>query len=96
MAGIQKLHEDEEAALATFADIKDEKKHFTALSRWFSKVLSKRALTGWTTWGHTGVDVGLFAFGPGSERFRGHHENHAVGRMLTEALGLRLKHLQGD
>ena len=43
---------------------------------------------GWTTGGHTAVDVGLYASGPGAARFAGRHTNDAVGRLLFEALGL--------
>lgn len=81
---------EEEAALLAQALGASERQRRTQLAQWMSRVLSRRALTGWTTWGHTGVDIGLFAFGPGSERFRAHHENAAVGRMLADALGLEL------
>ena len=49
---------------------------------------SEPAGIGWTTGGHTAVDVGLYAFGPGAEAFRGRHANAAVGRALFRALGL--------
>ena len=51
-------------------------------------LISEPAGIGWTTGGHTAVDVGLYAFGPGAERFRGRTANDAVGRALFEALGL--------
>jgi len=50
-------------------------------------IVSSRAGIGWTTGGHTAVDVGLYSFGPGSELFRGQMENDEVGRRLFEALG---------
>lgn len=43
-----------------------------------------RTVTGWTTHGHTGVDVPLYAFGPGAERLRGTLENEDLGRLLWE------------
>ena len=43
---------------------------------------------GWTTGGHTAVDVGLYAFGPGAGRFAARMANDAVGRALFDALGL--------
>ena len=49
---------------------------------------SEPAGIGWTTGGHTAVDVGLYAFGPGAELFHGRMHNDAVGRALFEALGL--------
>ena len=48
---------------------------------------SEPAGIGWTTGGHTAVDVGLYAFGPGAERFAGRMPNDALGRRLFEALG---------
>ena len=57
----------------------------------FRKTLDGRAGVAWTTGGHTAVDVGLFAFGPGSEAFRGSMPNDAVGRATFRALGLPLR-----
>ena len=49
---------------------------------------SEPAGVGWTTGGHTAVDVGLYAWGPGAGRFAGAMTNDAVGRALFAALGL--------
>ena len=43
---------------------------------------------GWTTGGHTGVDVPLYAFGPGADLFSGALSNDEVGRRLFRALGV--------
>lgn len=51
---------------------------------------SRRALLGWTTGGHTAVDVPLYAFGPGSERFVGRFDNWDLGRRLARELGLEV------
>ena len=51
-----------------------------------SLLLEKRTLTGWSTVGHTGVDVPLYAYGPGSEAFRGTLENEELGKRLQQAL----------
>ena len=51
---------------------------------------SRRAGVGWSTGWHTAVDVGLYAFGPGRERFIGLHENTDVARQIAELLGLDL------
>ena len=56
----------------------------------FRTLLDRRAGIAWTTSGHTAVDVGLFAFGPGADLFRGSMPNDAVGRATFEALGLPL------
>lgn len=50
-------------------------------------IISARASIGWSTYGHTGVDVGLFGAGPGAEYFRGVFSNYEVGRRLRRVLG---------
>jgi len=49
-------------------------------------MLSKRARLGWTTGGHTGADVYLFAYGPG--RPTGLVENTGVGRTMASVMGI--------
>jgi alkaline phosphatase len=49
-------------------------------------ILDQRSYTGWTTNGHTGIDVQIFAKGPGSERFRGHLDNTDIGQNIFELL----------
>lgn len=56
----------------------------------YTRRLSDHTLLGWTTTGHTAVDVPLFAFGPGSEKFIGHFANTYVGTEIAELLGLDL------
>ena len=51
-----------------------------------SKILDNRSNTGWTTTGHTGVDVPIFAKGVGSERFRGHMDNTRIAQTMFELL----------
>jgi len=51
---------------------------------------SRRALLGWTTHGHTGVDVNLYAFGVNSERLRGNRENTEIGEFLRDMIGVRV------
>lgn len=51
------------------------------------KILDERSDTGWTTSGHTGVDVQIFAKGKASERFNGHLDNTQIGQILFELLG---------
>lgn len=54
-------------------------------------IISTRAALGWTTGGHTAVDVNLYAFGPGSEKLAGHHDNTHVGKVIAELLNLDLE-----
>lgn len=50
-------------------------------------LLDLRSGTGWTTLGHTGVDVPVFATGPGSELFNGKLDNTQIADNIFELLG---------
>jgi len=49
-----------------------------------NRLFDRRTLTGWSSRGHTAVDVPLYAVGPGAERFHGVMQNEALGRALWE------------
>ncbi|KAI8868881.1 alkaline phosphatase-like protein, partial [Ramicandelaber brevisporus] len=49
-----------------------------------------RMQMGWTTHGHSGVDVNLYAYGRHSHLLRGNHENTDIGKFLVEYLDLNL------
>jgi alkaline phosphatase len=79
----------------TDADRADLAAALEAASQWepgqsMGRLIGRHALVGWTTGGHTGVDVTLHAFGPGSERLRGHLPNDEVGRIVADLLGVDL------
>lgn len=44
---------------------------------------------GWTTGGHTGINIPVFAFGPHAERFMGIHDNTFVGLTIAELFGIK-------
>ncbi len=46
---------------------------------------------GYTTGGHTGVMVPVFAYGPGSDKFRGIYENTDIFDKMMEAFGFELE-----
>ena len=52
--------------------------------RAISALFNRRTLTGWSSEGHTGVDVPLYACGPGQERFHGVMNNEVLGQVLWE------------
>lgn len=58
-----------------------------------AEAVARRAVLGWTTGGHTAVDVNLYAAGPGADTFRGHHDNTYVGRQIAQLLGFDLEAL---
>ncbi|GAB5593525.1 vacuolar alkaline phosphatase [Umbelopsis nana] len=61
------------------------------IEEYLSNMVSVRALIGWTTHGHTGVDVNLYAYGTESDKLRGSHENTDIGDFISEYLGLDLE-----
>lgn len=52
-----------------------------------TSILDKRTYTGWTTSGHTGIDVQIFAKGAGSDNFRGHLDNTDIAQNVFKLLG---------
>lgn len=50
-------------------------------------ILDKRTNTGWTTSGHTGVDVEVYAFGAGAEVFAGNLNNTDIAKKIFTILG---------
>ena len=51
-----------------------------------NEVISERALVGWTSSAHTGVDVPLYAYGPSSDLFAGLHENTDIPHLMAKAM----------
>jgi alkaline phosphatase len=50
------------------------------------RIFDNRSHTGWTTGGHTGEDVPVYAFGPGKERFYGQIDNTDNAKNIFEIL----------
>lgn len=46
------------------------------------EIINRRSNTGWTTGGHTGEDVNIYAYGPGREAWLGWRENSTTGEQL--------------
>jgi len=61
---------------------RDEDEAYDALI----EIMNERTLTGWTSSGHTGVDVPLYVTGPGSHVFQGVLQNEELGQLLIEAV----------
>jgi alkaline phosphatase len=60
------------------------------------EIISRAAGVGWTTGGHTAVDVNMYAYGPAADHFIGHHDNTAVGLKIAEIMGFDLDALTQD
>ncbi|MBM7659962.1 alkaline phosphatase [Bacillus mesophilus] len=50
------------------------------------EIFNLRTNTGWTTEGHTGVDVPVYAYGPSSEKLRGQINNTDIASLIFEVL----------
>jgi alkaline phosphatase len=50
------------------------------------KIINTRSFTGWTTSGHTGEDVNVYAYGPGSERLKGQIDNTDHAKIIFDIL----------
>lgn len=76
------LNADEQAQLKAVAP-SDEKAYYATINR----IIDKRTYTGWTTKGHTGLDVQVFAKGPSSELFKGHLDNTQIAQTVFKLMG---------
>ncbi|OMJ23074.1 Alkaline phosphatase [Smittium culicis] len=63
----------------------------TILRQFLSDIISKRALLGWATHGHSAVDVNLYASGYQSSQLRGNNENSDIGLFIKNILNLDLE-----
>lgn len=53
-------------------------------------IVSDRALVGWYSTSHSGVDVPLFALGPGAEKFTGNMDNTEIALRIAEFMDVDL------
>jgi alkaline phosphatase len=60
------------------------------LARTVQDMINKRVGIGWSTTGHSAVDVNIYAFGPGSENLAGNRENSEIGMAIVELLELEM------
>ncbi|MGB0936844.1 MAG: alkaline phosphatase [Colwellia sp.] len=58
-----------------------------ALDSAIKKVLDVRTNTGWTSGGHTAIDVPVYAFGKQSELFSGHQDNTDIAKKIFSLMG---------
>ena len=66
----------------------DGKKNLGQLDFFMGSLVSRRAQIGWSTHGHTGVDVNIYAKGLNAHKLAGSHENTEIGSFISEFLGL--------
>ncbi|MGX9929730.1 alkaline phosphatase [Virgibacillus salarius] len=58
----------------------------TEIDNAIERIFDVRSGTGWTTGGHDGVDVNVYAYGPQADQFIGLNDNHEVGRKVMDIL----------
>ncbi|KAI9320982.1 alkaline-phosphatase-like protein [Dichotomocladium elegans] len=85
--GIQDPTDEE---INTVMSWKDSGKDITDLENKLAGMVNRRAMIGFTTHGHSAVDVNLYAYGPGTEALRGSHENTDIGDFIRDYLQLDL------
>ncbi|WP_459499362.1 alkaline phosphatase [Bacillus sp. C1] len=62
-------------------------KDVTKIDNTIEEIFNKRSFTGWTTGGHTGEDVNVYAFGPGKYLFSGVQENTNLAKRVFDVVG---------
>ncbi|WP_419959783.1 alkaline phosphatase [Psychrobacillus sp. BM2] len=66
-------------------------KNLTEIDNAIEDIFNKRSHTGWTTGGHTGEDVPVYAFGPSSNQFAGQLENTDHAKIIFDLLKTKVK-----
>lgn len=61
-------------------------KNFTNIDNAIESIFNERSKTGWTTGGHTGEDVPVYAFGPSSDKFVGTIDNTDHAKIIFDLL----------
>lgn len=64
------------------AQVKDYYRSLTVIT----DIINARSFTGWTTQGHTGVDVNLYAYGPASSTLIGNWDNTKLAEFMFSLL----------
>lgn len=84
-----KLYIDQELFPLTDDEVKsveNAEKNSEDIEIAIKKVIDKRSYTGWTTGGHTGEDVPVYAYGPSSENFAGLLDNTDHAKLIFDII----------
>jgi len=91
-AGMTMLEDEKELVWRAASSVqKSQGNRQYAVHKAIGSCVSRRAHVGWTTWGHTGVDVNFYSFGPGSNVLQGDLENSQIGNIIAELIGVDLE-----
>lgn len=90
---LNKDYSNMEEVMAEFVgitDLKEQEKQSIRESKdtaaAIAHIISERALIGWTTTGHTAVDVPVYAYGPLSEQLVGTIDNTMIAEVISKAI----------
>ena len=72
---------------ATNEELERVVKHEIPTAYMFAAMISRRAQLGWTTHGHSAIDVNIYG-SEGTETMRGNHENIEIGKFLSDYLSV--------
>ena len=70
--------------------VKNEYSSNPALSDFVKKLMSRKALVSWSTRGHSGGFVPVYAIGIGSELFTGYNDNSLIPLKIAKAAGFTI------
>lgn len=68
-----------------------ESKEYTAIDNAIEEIFNQRTHTGWTTGGHTGEDVPVYAYGPASNQFAGKLDNTDHAKIIFDLLKAKVE-----
>ncbi len=68
-----------------------ETKKLANIDNAIETIFNERSHTGWTTGGHTGEDVPVYAFGPASDKFAGQVDNTDHAKIIFNLLKAKVK-----
>lgn len=68
-----------------------ETENYGSIDNAIEEIFNKRSYTGWTTGGHTGEDVPVYAYGPASEKFAGNLDNTDHAKIIFDLLKAKVE-----
>lgn len=63
----------------------------TGIDNAIEEIFNERSYTGWTTGGHTGEDVPVYAYGPSSEKLAGNLDNTEFAKVIFDLLKAKVE-----
>ncbi|GIO23796.1 alkaline phosphatase [Oceanobacillus sp. J11TS1] len=83
---VLKKHTDMELSEEEIQSIQEAEDPITAINT----IISTKTNIGWTSTNHTGVDIPVYAYGPGADNFSGFHDNTDLPKIIAETAGIEL------